>query len=127
MSEIEAAQREREIFHQALDLESGQRLVYLTSACAGDPALLERVQRLLRAHEQASDFLPSHGGTSPPALLPAEKIGDVIDNYKLVERIGEGGCGIVYFAEQKEPVRRGVALKIIKLGMDTQSVIGRYR
>src|ERR1043166_2504866 len=59
-------------------------------------------------------------------VLPGEKAGDRIGRYKLLQQIGEGGCGMVYMAEQEEPVRRRVALKVIKLGMDTKSVIARF-
>ncbi len=90
------------------------------------------MEELLRAHEQAKDFLET-----PPAGIifkrtnlanvpVAEKAGDKIGRYKLLEQIGEGGCGVVYVAEQQEPVRRRVALKIIKLGMDTKAVIARF-
>src|SRR5438552_17870081 len=65
-------------------------------------------------------------GTTTPAPMVTEKAGDRIGGYKLLQQIGEGGCGIVYMAQQEEPVRRQVALKIIKLGMDTRSVIGRF-
>src|SRR5437867_7165402 len=61
------------------------------------------------------------------SLPPEEKLGDKIGRYKLLEKLGEGGCGVVYMAEQEEPMRRRVALKIIKLGMDTRSVIARFQ
>src|SRR5437016_9703597 len=64
---------------------------------------------------------------SPPTSVPiTEKPGDKIGHYKLLQQIGEGGCGIVYMAEQSEPVRRRVALKVIKLGMDTKQVVARF-
>ncbi len=111
------------------------RTAFLTQACAGDAGLLRRVEALLQAHEEAGSFL----GASPlealqarertqlagPALLP-EALGDRIGRYKLLQKIGEGGCGVVYMAEQEEPVRRRVALKVIKLGMDTKEVIARF-
>jgi serine/threonine protein kinase/WD40 repeat protein len=85
---------------------------------------------LLDAYEEASDFLGSPAAERPPKaakMFPAgEKPGDRIDRYKLLQQIGEGGCGVVYMAEQEEPVRRRVALKIIKPGMDTKSVIARF-
>ena len=59
-------------------------------------------------------------------VFPAEKLGDRVGRYKILQQIGEGGCGVVYVAEQEEPVRRRVALKVIKLGMDTKSVIARF-
>src|SRR6266513_1600222 len=68
----------------------------------------------------------SEGGILPPGPSLAEKPGDRIGHYKLLQQIGEGGCGVVYMAEQDKPVRRRVALKIIKLGMDTKQVIARF-
>ncbi len=117
---------EVEIFEAALELPPGQREAFLAQQSAGDPELLRRVQALLQAAENGVEFLapipPNH---SPP--FPAiEKPGDRIGRYKLLEQIGEGGCGIVYMAEQEEPIRRKVALKVIKLGMDTRQVIARF-
>src|SRR6266567_3578745 len=125
--------REIEIFNAALELPAAERVGYLDRVCAGDAALRQRVEELLEAGEQAGDFLESAGG-SPlrtggsirPTIFPAEKPGDRIGRYKLLQQIGEGGCGVVYMAEQEEPVRRRVALKVIKLGMDTKSVIARF-
>ena len=120
------------ILNAALELREPERTAYLDKTCAGNAALRQQVEALLRAHEQAKDFLET-----PPAGIifkrtnlanvpVAEKAGDKIGRYKLLEQIGEGGCGVVYVAEQQEPVRRRVALKIIKLGMDTKSVIARF-
>jgi len=102
----------------------GERAACLDAHCGADAALRQRVEGLLRAVEEAGDFLES------PAL-PAhdeisEKPGDRIGRYKLLEKIGEGGCGVVYMADQEEPVRRRVALKVIKPGMDTRAVIARF-
>jgi serine/threonine protein kinase/WD40 repeat protein len=131
--------REREIFDAAVELTSVEdRNAYLIGACGKDTELRAHVETLLRAHEQAGGFLPMDDAKSPTpappippvgtaAIIPAaEKGGDLIGRYKLLERIGEGGCGVVYMAEQVEPVRRKVALKVIKLGMDTESVIARF-
>ncbi|MEX0741245.1 MAG: serine/threonine-protein kinase, partial [Phycisphaeraceae bacterium] len=93
-----------------------------------------RVEALLRAAENAGDFLeePPTGlsgevdSTRFVTVIISEKPGDRIGRYKLLQQIGEGGCGVVYMAEQLEPVRRRVALKVIKLGMDTKSVIARF-
>src|SRR5206468_4147224 len=75
----------------------------------------------------AAGILPAgEGGLLPPGPSLAEKPGDRIGHYKLLQQIGEGGCGVVYMAEQEEPVRRRVALKVIKLGMDTKNVIARF-
>src|SRR2546427_2901035 len=68
----------------------------------------------------------THGKATTIALLPAEKPGNRIGRYKLLQQIGEGGCGVVYMAQQEEPVRRRVAVKVIKLGMDTKQVIARF-
>ena len=127
--------REEAIFDGALQLPPGQRAAYVEAACAGDAALLRRVQVLLEAHEKAGGFLnpaalpaPAVGaqGTIVISPLPSEKPGDVIGRYKIRENLGEGGCGVVYVAEQSEPVRRRVALKVIKLGMDTKNVMARF-
>ena len=89
------------------------------------------VEKLLLAHDQAGAFLedpvapPQHSTIVLPAPL-TEKPGDKIGRYKLLQQIGEGGCGVVYMAEQEEPIRRRVALKVIKLGMDTKQVIARF-
>jgi formylglycine-generating enzyme required for sulfatase activity/dienelactone hydrolase/predicted Ser/Thr protein kinase len=124
--------REETILEQALTFGSKEaRLAYLQGACGGDERLCARVESLIEAHEAAGGFLKSRaGGTNGVAatvLLPiTEKPGDRIGRYKLLQQIGEGGCGVVYMAEQEEPVRRRVALKVIKLGMDTKSVIARF-
>jgi WD40 repeat protein/serine/threonine protein kinase len=134
------ANREVAIFNAALELPASQRGAYLQEACADDPALRLRLEALLRDHEAAGAFLetppPGAGGlpieAEVPGLAiripvpPSEKAGDRIGRYKLLQQIGEGGCGVVYMAEQEEPVRRKVALKVIKLGMDTKSVIARF-
>ena len=103
------------------------RAQFLDEACGGDAALKEQIVSLLEADadEGESDFLKlTH--IIRPTNLPTEKPGDRIGRYKLLEQIGEGGCGVVYMAEQEEPVRRRVALKVIKLGMDTKQVIARF-
>src|SRR5262245_42750068 len=121
--------REKEIFERALDLESAERRQrFMEQACGDDAALLARVQTILVASEEGSRFLADESTQSTTVLDAAvtEKSGDRIGLYKLLQQIGEGGCGIVYMAEQEEPVRRRVALKVIKLGMDTKSVIARF-
>src|SRR5436305_13885960 len=117
--------REKEIFEQALDITTAEeRLRFLTSACGQDAALLARVQALLLADESGESFLPEQPNAT---VVPVtEKPGDRIGRYKLLQQVGEGGCGVVYMAEQTEPVRRRVALKVIKLGMDTKQVIARF-
>src|SRR5262245_11965743 len=114
--------QEKEIFERALDLTSvEERRRYLQSACGDDTVLLARVEALLRADAAGEGFLPEQ--PKDTVRIISEKTGDKIGHYKLLQQIGEGGCGVVYMAEQSEPVRRRVALKIIKLGMDTKSVI----
>ena len=127
------SEREIEVFNAALELPSAERASYLDQVCAGDAALRRRVEELLEASGKAGGFLGSPlagptgpGGTVRVAAISTEKAGDRIGHYKLLQQIGEGGCGVVYMAEQDEPVRRRVALKVIKLGMDTKEVIARF-
>jgi len=145
---IEAlTQRAEEIFYSALEIPSPeQREVFVDRACGGDAALRAEVGKLLSSQPAAEKFF-SEGGmarmpmedlteafTKTPGLLENvgrlagedEFVGKVIGTYKLLQRIGEGGCGAVYMAEQEKPVRRRVAFKVIKLGMDTKSVIARF-
>src|ERR1039457_1871674 len=120
--------REVAVFAAARRLPAGERPAYLAEACAGDAALRQRIEQLLQASDEAGDFLECPAAVPPegPSRLPANKPGDKIGRYKLLQQIGEGGCGVVYMAEQEEPVRRKVALKVIKLGMDTKQVIARF-
>ena len=121
-----SADRLIEVFNEAKARPAGaERDQFLSEACRGDPELKEQVLSLLQAHEGAGDFL-KHTQLIPPTSPLTEKPGDRIGRYKLLEQIGEGGCGVVYMAEQEEPVRRRVALKVIKLGMDTKQVIARF-
>src|SRR5438093_1381477 len=125
----QAEQREEAVFEAALQLPADQRAAYLDQSCAGDADLRRRVEVLLGAFERAGGFLKQPATperTVRFSLPPTEKPGDRIGRYKLLEQIGEGGCGVVYVAEQEEPVRRRVALKVIKLGMDTKQVIARF-
>ena len=124
-------QREAALFEAVLELPPGQRAAHLDRACAGDAALRRRIESLLQAEESPCEFLdqpgrPERHPTLPFTTAPTEEPGDGIGRYRLLERIGEGGGGAVYVAEQREPVRRRVALKIIKLGMDNRSVIARF-
>ncbi len=129
--------REQEIFAQALELSPKERAEYLDSACAGDSALRNQVESLIDAMEQAGEqgfFDQPTGGASEEtvqiedsgSLHAEEKPGAIIGNYTVQELIGEGGFGSVYRAQQTSPVNREVALKIIKLGMDTRQVISRF-
>ncbi|MBX3737844.1 MAG: serine/threonine protein kinase [Candidatus Didemnitutus sp.] len=112
--------REKELFAAALDLPPAERSGYLAGACGGDEVLRVRVEGLLAAAESAGDFL---GGDEVDV---GEQIGTRIGPYVLAEKIGEGGFGVVYRAEQEQPMRRSVALKILKLGMDTRAVVARF-
>jgi len=118
------------VFTKALHLPPEERNHYLSETCKGNAEFRSRVEALLQAYEQAGDFLGRPAAGRPPraaqVLAPGEKPGDRIGRYKLLQQIGEGGSGVVYMAEQQEPVRRRVALKIIKPGMDTKSVIARF-
>jgi serine/threonine protein kinase/tetratricopeptide (TPR) repeat protein len=120
---------EEAIFKAAFKLKSPtERIAHLKRACGNDADLLARVEALLKAYNEAGNFLESPPGVDgtldagPLAEGPGTKIG----RYKLLQLIGEGGFGVVYMAEQREPIRRKVALKIIKLGMDTKQVIARF-
>src|SRR5687767_2014117 len=130
MADHHQVRREKEIFETALDIASPEeRFGYIKGACGADTALLARVQELLRAHE-ATAFLrdqPAAGeGKTVRVSESAQGPGERIGHYKIRENLGEGGCGVVYVAEQEEPVRRRVALKVIKLGMDTKAVVARF-
>jgi eukaryotic-like serine/threonine-protein kinase len=119
---------EKELFAEALELPADQREGFLKGACRGDDPLRQRIEELLRVHGEAAGILKTEDSIRTlqyPAPV-TEKAGERIGRYKLLQKIGEGGCGVVYMAEQEEPVRRRVALKVIKLGMDTKSVIARF-
>jgi eukaryotic-like serine/threonine-protein kinase len=123
------AMNECDIFMAALDIESADgRLAFLNEACGNDGTLRSRVEALLASHSNAGTFLDAPAFDTPAfAFEPvAERAGTVIGPYRLLEQIGEGGFGVVYLAEQTQPVRRKVALKIIKPGMDTKEVIARF-
>ncbi|MEO7411741.1 MAG: serine/threonine-protein kinase, partial [Opitutaceae bacterium] len=114
-----------DIFADALALPAAERAAFLTGACQGNAAQRARVEALLAGYERAQDILNSPHAPRVVAV-PEEAIGDLIGRYKLLQKIGEGGMGVVYLAGQEEPVRRRVALKIIKLGMDTKAVVTRF-
>jgi eukaryotic-like serine/threonine-protein kinase len=135
-SQISRGDRQREIFIAALEIEHpAARRRFLEGACGADRLLLDSVEQLLNADQEAGQFLQAPALARPPdsgpggaAMLPqvTEQAGDRIGRYKLLQKIGEGGCGVVYMADQEEPVRRRVAVKILKLGMDTKRVIARF-
>ena len=123
--------REQEIFAAAAAQPQTERAAYVDAVCGDDHELRERVGRLLELHE-ASGFMEGLPETlrgeieEQFARLKPEEAGERIGNYKLLEQIGEGGFGTVWVADQEVPVRRQVALKILKLGMDTREVIARF-
>ena len=137
-------QMEDAVFFAAVSLtDAEQRRRFLDQACAGNVDLRAVVEEMLVAHDAAEPFFAKGRSALvlPPEEVPAlpttigeavaksvadDYIGTYVGRYKLLQRIGEGGCGVVYMAEQETPVRRRVALKIIKLGMDTKSVIARF-
>ncbi len=147
-----AGSRLKELFNEVLEQPSERRRAFLDRACADDADLRGRIEHMLRIHDRAGGFMaeptaecadappaaaPSGGGETAAVdaarseadqayHVPTEQVGAHIGPYKLLERIGEGGFGVVYVAEQEKPVRRRVALKVIKLGMDTRAVVARF-
>jgi serine/threonine protein kinase/tetratricopeptide (TPR) repeat protein len=120
----------KELFLAALEKDhAAERLAYLDEACGSDRDLRQRVDALLARHEAAGSFLeapPDAGDATREEQPIAERPGTIIGPYKLMEQIGEGGMGLVFVAEQQRPVRRKVALKIIKPGMGTRQVVARF-
>jgi serine/threonine protein kinase/tetratricopeptide (TPR) repeat protein len=118
----------RDLFLAVTELPVAEQATYLENQTQGDAELLAAVQRLLAAHEQPASVLNQSAPGMPTADYagPAERLGTMIGPYKLMEQIGEGGFGLVFVAEQSEPVKRRVALKIIKPGMDSSQVIARF-
>ncbi|HEY7157423.1 MAG TPA: serine/threonine-protein kinase, partial [Gemmataceae bacterium] len=119
------------LFCEALERSSAdERAAYLHAACGEDRELRARIVALLRAHEQAGGFLGDKSEAHDPRTTVdepiAERPGTVIGPYKLLEQIGEGGFGVVFMAEQQRPIRRKVALKVLKPGMDTRQVVARF-
>jgi tetratricopeptide (TPR) repeat protein len=137
---------EESLFHEALSRASAERAAFLDQACTGQPELRSAVEALLAAHEASGSFLsedteatgayvPSAGDDVPPSIpqpgatdyrLPTGTGAVIANRYTLVEKIGEGGMGEVWVAEQTEPVKRRVALKLIKAGMDSKAVLQRF-
>src|ERR1041384_6275839 len=125
---------EQTIFDAARQMPDAQaRAAYLDAACAGNPELRRRLESLFEASTRADQFLAgdplelneARRGTSGPTL-PSEGPGTIIDKYKLLEKLGEGGFGVVYMAEKNQPNKRRVARKIIKVGMNPREVVARF-
>jgi tetratricopeptide (TPR) repeat protein/serine/threonine protein kinase len=121
---------ERELFIAALQKESAaERAAFLAEACGADSGLRQQVEGLLGEHEQLGSFLESPSAVSVPDTIDqaiTERPGTVIGPYKLLEQIGEGGFGVVFMAEQQAPIRRKVALKVLKPGMETRPIVARF-
>ncbi|MGO8700423.1 MAG: protein kinase domain-containing protein [Limisphaerales bacterium] len=128
-SNLNAGEAEN-IFRAALAFSVTERAAYLAGACGDNLSLRQRVEALLSAEKGATALMskqPEAAARGTIAIRPTdEAAGTVLGRYKLLQQIGEGGCGVVYMADQEEPVRRRVALKVIKLGMDTRQVIARF-
>jgi WD40 repeat protein/serine/threonine protein kinase len=126
--------RVRSVFEAVVELAPAERATKLEQACGTDAELRRRVEALLKAHDDAgelptaSSFLeaPAAGLVATMAEPVSERPGTIIGTYKLLEQIGEGGFGVVFMAEQTRPVRRKVALKVLKPGMDSRQVIARF-
>jgi serine/threonine protein kinase len=125
----------KQVFNEALEKTEAERTRFVAAACGDNAELRARVEALLAANDRAGEFLtaPTGGGAdaavkamAATSETPPEEPGTRIGPYKLLQVIGEGGFGVVYMAEQEQPIRRRVALKIIKLGMDTKEVIARF-
>ena len=119
---------EESIFLQALEIDApAERAAFVAQACGTDVRLRAGVEALLRASAKSGDLLDVPEAAVATIEQPSlERVGDQIGPYKLLQVIGEGGFGVVFMAEQERPVRRTVALKIIKAGMDTREVIARF-
>src|SRR5262249_39308744 len=126
MSHVKA--NAKAIFLEALDHKDPSELLrFLDQSCGTDRALRARVEELLCAHRDAGNFLGKPDQPEVASDIPlAERPGTAVGPYKLLEQIGEGGFGVVFMAEQQRPVRRKVALKVVKPGMDTRQVVARF-
>src|SRR5271157_1270842 len=133
--------REKAVFVEALEIaDPEQRSQFLDQACGADHALRQQVEKLLALSQSAGDFFKDCAPALEPAAADAGQVLSAAESalepeipetkcigpYKLLQKLGEGGYGVVYMAEQEQPIRRRVALKIIKLGMDTRNVIARF-
>ena len=119
-----SASEARRIFEEACDRPTAERAAFIAAACGGRDDLTREVESLVHAFERAGDFLDVPVGDAP--LDADDVIGAAIGPYTIEDRLGEGGFGVVYRARQDTPIRREVALKILKRGMDTDRIIARF-
>jgi WD40 repeat protein/serine/threonine protein kinase len=133
MSRIGPNGREEWIIREAQKRSPAEREAFLDGACAGDLGLRRRLEELLAAQAQPDPLLATRSAVARATAKleftddrSDEAVGQTLGRYKLLEKVGEGGCGVVYVADQTKPVRRRVALKVIKLGMDTKQVVARF-
>ncbi|MEM9409541.1 MAG: serine/threonine-protein kinase, partial [Planctomycetota bacterium] len=117
---------EEQIFADAIALTMQQREAYLDQQCQGDQQLRSRMENLLAAHEEQGGILDVQETCLQPNGVNEISAGQDIGNYRLLQKIGEGGFGIVFMAEQRKPVVRKVAVKVIKPGMDSRAVVARF-
>ena len=117
---------EEELFEKARNLDTDARTSFLDDACGDDPQLRRRIEALLAAADRDDSLLDLPATELPSSAITSDSTGQTIGNYKLLCKIGEGGMGTVYMAEQVRPVKRMVALKLIRAGLDSKQVVARF-